>query len=100
MPYMASVIGTLLTTVKWTALTLIVVKVFLVSATFINYCVSSGYAAEPTSLSFKNSSWELSEFNVEYERFRDTYNFTNTHCDFFKNNNLDGDKTKIKQVPL
>lgn len=51
-------------------------------------------AAEPTSLSFANSAGELTEFTVEYDGFREAYNFTNKHCGFFKNNNLDGDRAK------
>ena len=51
-------------------------------------------AAEPTSLSFTNSDGKVTELTVEYDGFRDAYNFTNKHCGFFKNNNLDGDRAK------
>lgn len=51
-------------------------------------------AVEPTALSFANSAGKVTEFIVENDGFRDAYNFTSKHCDFFKNNNLDGDRTK------
>ena len=51
-------------------------------------------ADEPTALSFANSAGKITEYTVEYDGFRDAYNFTSKHCDFFKNNNLDGDSTK------
>ena len=51
-------------------------------------------AAEPTSLSFFTSTEAVTDLTIGYEGFRDAYNFTSKNCDFFKNNNLDGDRTK------
>jgi hypothetical protein len=50
--------------------------------------------AEPTSLSFSTSMEAVTGVSIGYEGFRDAYNFTNKHCDFFKNNDLDGDRAK------
>ena len=56
--------------------------------------VKNMLTAEPTSLSFTNSDGKVTKLTVEYDGFRVAYNFTSKHCDFFKNNNLDGDRTK------
>lgn len=51
-------------------------------------------SAEPTSLSFSTSMKAFTGLSIGYEGFRDAYGFTNKHCGFFKNNDLDGDNAK------
>ena len=51
-------------------------------------------AAEPTSLSFSTSKEAVTGLSIGYEGFRDAYNFTNKHCEFFKSDDLDGDRAK------
>ena len=56
--------------------------------------LSKMLAAEPTLISFSTSTEAVTGLSIGYEGFRDAYNFTSKNCDFFKSDDLDGDRAK------
>ncbi|CRK76743.1 hypothetical protein NIG5292_02810 [Nereida ignava] len=50
--------------------------------------------AKQTSISFSTLAETFNDLAIGYGGFRDAYNFTNEHCGFFKNNDLDGDQKR------